>query len=209
MKYRDSVGNTYKVDTIGLNGDGHMNYGVINVGLDETETNVMSIIPSSNKYEVEAALVEYAKEKELMPDLIYKIKEGERVIQGEGKMVGDFIKINDEIKAKEFDKYLGHLSRIAALEAGSKSEVEAIKKSYKDKVEAEEAELESIESIVRTGTVKEECLASWERDLENGIMLHIRHDNLKVLAWRTMNETEAQVCMDDQEAQADNEDTNE
>lgn len=209
MKYRDSVGNTYKVDTIGLNADGHMNYGVINVGLDDVETNVMSIVPSSNKYEVEAALVEYAKEKELMPDLIYKIKEGERVIQGEGKMVGDFIKINDEIKAKEFDKYLGHLSRIATLEACSKSEVEAIKKSYKDKVEAEEAELESIESIVRTGTVKEECLASWERDLENGIMLHIRHDNLKVLAWRTMNETEAQVCMDDQEAQADNEDTNE
>lgn len=209
MKYRDSVGNTYKVDTIGLNGDGHMNYGVINVGLDETETNVMSIIPSSNKYEVEAALVEYAKEKELMPDLIYKIKEGERVIQGEGKMVGDFIEINDEIKAKEFDKYLGHLWRIAVLEAEAKSEIESIKRDYKEKIEAENEELTAIESIVRNGTVKEECLASWERDLENGIMLHIRHDNLKVLAWRTMNETEAQVCMDDQEAQADNEDTNE
>jgi hypothetical protein len=199
MKYYNAEG-CYKVDTLGVGTEGRMQYGAIMIDAEEKEHNIVSIEPSCNKTDIEIALADYAKEHELYPELIWKIKKGERVLQGTPETKNDFIPIDDAHKARAFEKYLAHKNAIGSYEAEKASKIEALKKEYKEKIEAEVEELEAIESVVRTGTLKEECQASWERDLENGVMLLIRHDNLKVLQWRKMTEAEAQVTIDDPEA---------
>ena len=205
MKYYDDEGCCYKVDAIGIGADHKMNHGVTCTDREGKETNVISIVPQSAKIEVENELAKYAKENGLIPELIYQIKQGDRVLQGKIDTVNDFIKIDDTAKAQAFDKYLGHKNKILSLESEKASKIEQIKKEYKEMIEAEEDAMDSIESEARNGTVKQECQASWERDLENGAMLLIRHDNLKVLQWRKMTEQEAQVSIDDLFSQDDSE----
>lgn len=202
MKYYSEAGLIYSVSTAGVSDKG-THYAVTIHNLDGSEDTLISIEPSVNRLEIETKLAEYAKENNLLPELTWKIKQGERVIQGEPKTANDFIPVDDKAKAEAFDKYLSAKSHITVLEAEKTKAITGIKEEYAEKIKAEIEIMDSIESVVRNGTRKEECQASWERDLENGIMLLIRHDNLKVLQWRKMTEAEAQVAIDDQEAQAE------
>jgi predicted secreted protein len=203
MKYYSESGEVFAVESVGVSDKG-THYAVVTIAPDEDTSRIIASIPSSHfKTEIEAKLAEYAKENDLTPELIWKLKKGDRILQGVPKVFNDFIAVDESVKAKEFDNYLAAKSRISVLESEKKSEIEDVKKIYADKIEVEEEIMESIESIVKTGTRKEECSASWERDIENGAMLLIRHDNLKVLQWRKMDEQELQMTIDDQDGQSD------
>lgn len=198
MKYYNSEnGDSYYVATAGVSEKG-THYCVEMLEADSgVISTIISIESTVNKIDVETKLAEYAKENKLVPELIYKIMKGERVLQGTPADQNDFIAVTNEIIAKECERYFAAKSRIAELESDKKKEIEAVKDKFNEKIEAEQETMYSIESIVRSGTKKEECQASWERDPQNGVMLLIRHDTLKVLQWRKMTEAELQLCTSD------------
>lgn len=198
MKYYSNEGECYSIEVAGQSTNG-THYAVVVADIEGKESTLISIESTVNKIEIEQKLADYAKENNLVPELIWKIKKGERVLQGKPIVTNDFIKVTDEVVADAFRHYIAAKNRITALEAEKKNKIEEVKKDYAEQMEAEEETMNSIESVVRTGTKKEECEASWERDINNGVMVLIRIDTLKPLQWRPMNEQELQLCTDDPE----------
>lgn len=193
MRYiKDGV--VLSVELAGVGEDGQM------FQVYRGENPIIDIPSSSNREEVEKAAKEYADEHGYELDVIYKIRQGKRVLQGREEPANDFINLTPEQVEEDAKKYFGHKSRVAELEAELKLEIEELKRDYKERIGAEEESMEALEHNIRMGTKKEECTASWERDIKNGIKALVRHDNLKVLAVQTLSEAERQVEITDQEA---------
>lgn len=194
MKFYSKDGDVYTVESSGSNSNG-THYAIC-----KNDDPIIDVVPMTNKLDVENKLAEMAKEEDLVPEIVWLIKTGNRILQGKQIQTNDFIKVDDTCIAESFKQYLAAKNKIGSLESEKKKEIENVKEEYADKIAAEEETLASIESIVRCGTIKEECFASWERDLSNGVMVLIRHDNLKPLQFRKMTEQELQVTIDDPEA---------
>lgn len=161
---------------------------------------IIDIPSSSNREEVEKAAKEYADEHGYELEVIYNIRQGKRVLQGNEIEANDFITLSPEQVEEDAKKYFGHKSRVAELEAELKQEIEDLKKDYKERIGAEEEAMAALEHNIRMGTKKEECAASWKRDVTNGIKVLVRRDNLKVLQVQVLPEAERQVEITDQEA---------
>jgi hypothetical protein len=201
MKYFDEDGVMYNVGTAGVSKEG--THYCVETYDERTEgvNVVVSINPSVNKLEIETALAEYAKENGLMPDVIYKIKTGDRILQGEVIQSRDFIKLAAEEVSKEALSYFDREAEIEAVRAKLKHDIDNLKKVAEEEIEGIAELMDAHRQAATTGIRPVDCESSWERDLENGVMLLVRHDNLKVLQWRKMTELEAQVQTTDPEAQ--------
>ena len=203
MRYIGKSGLIYETDVVGV-GENGTHYGVVKYSLgDEKKGIVPDIQATTDKVELEKELRKYADENGLVLDVIDKIKRGERVLQGNLFQSHDYVNLDSEKIAEEAKRYFAAKDKCSALEAEKKVEIEKVKADYVEKILAEEETMDALKDVIQSGTCKEDCDVSWEKDFQNGIMILVRRDNLKVLNVRTMNAQEAQVSTDDQDAQAE------
>lgn len=197
VKYYNKDDNYLSVESQGKGGDGEV--FAVYLHEDGEEIKMERFEPTTDKNELENALEKFAVDSEgqLLPELLWKIKKGERVLQGSTKKVDDYIKVSPVDMAEAFEEYIATETQINAYEAEKKEEIESVKSEFKEKIEAEEEKMNVLKKIARTGTRKETCTASEERDIENGMIYLVRHDNLKILHSRKMEDHELQAQTND------------
>lgn len=195
VKYYNRAGEYLSVESAGISEDGTQFAVYIHNGEDESRFDKFET--TTDKQALENQLKEYALQNGMSPEIVYNILNENRKLQGEVINANDFIKLTDTEKATAFDNYLATKGKIENLKAEKESKIVKIKEEYKELITAEEDILASITKEALNGTRKEECNASWERDIENCTMYLIRHDNMKVLLQRPMNDVERQVCTSD------------
>lgn len=202
MRYLDAkTGTLYYVDVIGVGKKGP-NYGAYRQKINEpSPEEIIEIVPCDKKTEAEEKLADYAKQHGIDVELIGRVKREERVLQGNKISTNDFQKLTAEEVVEEAKQYFEAETKIDLIKAKHKEEVAALKAALDEEVQEQLDIMESLKSVVTVGLKKVECEASWERDINNGVMLLVRHDTMTVLQARTMTAEEIQINTSDVEAQ--------
>jgi hypothetical protein len=162
--------------------------------------------PSDDKQLVYKSLCEFARAEGWQNQIVENIKSGKRVLQSSAIMVKDTSKLSDDERIKLMDEYFDKKRSVENLEAKLMIEQKRLKEEISDEIESLVEEMAEHEQVIRSGYQYLNCEASWERDIDSGMMLLIRHDTLEVINVRpmTLHEAQGDLILDSESEEGNN-----
>lgn len=192
MKYINAEGVSLFIETCGVSEKGtHYCVAVDNPKKDRNAT-LAAISPTTDKVALEVELKKYADENGYELEIVHKIRTEERVLQGNLIKANDFIKLTAEEVRDVILDYFECEKEIDAIKTKCKVDCDNIKVAALESIQDVEEKKAICKESATTGIKKIEVDASWERDIDNAMMLLIRHDTLTILQVRAMDATELQ-----------------
>jgi RNase P subunit RPR2 len=146
------------------------------------ENNVEGFPFGDNKSDVVTAFYRVAVEQGMEPEMVINIKNGTRVLQVPPMEVEDVIKLDDSARCEEIEKYLAAEKLISEIEEERDGDIKDAKSRAKEEIADQEEIMNRHRLAFEKGLKAETCKASWEKDLDAGIKVQIRHDTKKVMA---------------------------
>lgn len=141
-----------------------------------------------NRETLERDIFLYILESKLIPQRVKEIKEDLKVLQQEPVQVKHYRVMTDAEVASKSKEYFETKADIKRLQEERDEEIKDAKKTYGNLITPLEEKMSEIEPVIVSRQISEEVPASWERDLEAGLMIQIRHDTKEVLNLRKIEQ---------------------
>ncbi len=154
---------------------------------------VNSIDLEGTPEEMTAKALVMAESAGFIPEIMIKVKEDIRVLQGSPFPHTAQVKISQDERVSRAREYFEIQEAIGQVEADGKADIDKIKKDVSSQVSKKTARQKELMPSVISGYEQSTFDASWERDVENGMMIMVRQSDLVALQIRPMDEHEQQL----------------
>ena len=135
----------------------------------------------------------FAYENGLIPLIAYNIQNSDKLVfQGEVAQHKAFVSIPDEKLNEYLMQHYELVEDNIQLQSLMDEGVKALKSQYKSKMDINAEELRKLKPIITDQAEQITVDASWERDVENELMLLIDRESMQCLKYRDMEPDEKQ-----------------